>query len=210
MEDLPVSFLKVQHFNACGRRFSDCEYSFRSGSELRITGAIIDTIEKVCRCIFNLAVPRQQTQSLQKGARFADCGDLDLKKGRYPRYCGALLLESDSALIPVVHQRIKGQRIKPEYNKEVREVEASLSNWPRYRRLCITRGDRFVWAPSRGHSSTDTGDKIAIFKGGRVPYVIRPRGDGSYTLVGECWVEGLMEGEAVEAPDFKLEEIVLK
>lgn len=53
-------------------------------------------------------------------------------------------------------------------------------------------------------------DRICIFNGGRIPYVMRLRTDGSYTLVGEYWVQGLMEGEALDAPDFKLEEIVLK
>ncbi|KAF3811667.1 hypothetical protein GCG54_00014413 [Colletotrichum gloeosporioides] len=34
-----------------------------------------------------------------------------------------------------------------------------------------------------------------MFEGGRVPFVLRPNEDGLYSLVGECYVHGLMHGE---------------
>jgi hypothetical protein len=34
------------------------------------------------------------------------------------------------------------------------------------------------------------GDKIAIFSGSEVPFVLRERPDGNFTFVGECYVHG--------------------
>lgn len=43
---------------------------------------------------------------------------------------------------------------------------------------------------------TQAGDKIAIFRGARVPYVIREvKGEACWTLVGESHVYGIMDGE---------------
>jgi len=48
-----------------------------------------------------------------------------------------------------------------------------------------------------GPDGMKEGDIIGILFGGRVPYVLRPVGDG-FRFVGECYVSGLMNGEAVQ------------
>jgi len=53
------------------------------------------------------------------------------------------------------------------------------------------------------------GDWIVIIKGSTVPFVVRPRDDGHFTLVGECYVVGIMMGETLENPDMKWDEIKL-
>jgi hypothetical protein len=40
------------------------------------------------------------------------------------------------------------------------------------------------------------GDQIAILKGGRVPVVLRPLGDGYVQFIGEAYIHGIMDGEA--------------
>lgn len=42
------------------------------------------------------------------------------------------------------------------------------------------------------------GDLIVILYGGSVPYVLRRHSDNCYTFVGECYVHGMMFGEALE------------
>ncbi|KAK8133437.1 hypothetical protein PG984_005449 [Apiospora sp. TS-2023a] len=42
------------------------------------------------------------------------------------------------------------------------------------------------------------GDSIFLLKGCNMPLVLRPYGDGSYRLVGECFVHGIMDGEAMD------------
>lgn len=43
--------------------------------------------------------------------------------------------------------------------------------------------------------TTVVGDQVWLFKGGRVPLIVRPDGDGYLKLVGESFVYGIMKGE---------------
>lgn len=45
------------------------------------------------------------------------------------------------------------------------------------------------------------GDKICLFLGGSVPYIIRPTKRRKYQLLGECYIHGIMDGEAFEKAD---------
>lgn len=60
-------------------------------------------------------------------------------------------------------------------------------------RLLITQGGSMGLAP-RG---TQRGDLIAILLGAPVPHILRQRSDGRYNLVVECYVHGIMGGEAL-------------
>ncbi|KAF9229921.1 hypothetical protein BU15DRAFT_24559, partial [Melanogaster broomeanus] len=48
--------------------------------------------------------------------------------------------------------------------------------------------------------SAQLGDTISLFKGGKVPLVLRPlkEHDESWRLVGECYVHGIMQGSAFD------------
>ena len=54
-----------------------------------------------------------------------------------------------------------------------------------------------------------TGDKICIFLGVEVPWVVRRDGE-KYTLVGECYVHGIMDGEVIRAEYLKTRHIIIK
>jgi hypothetical protein len=64
-----------------------------------------------------------------------------------------------------------------------------------YRRLMTTSQGRIGIAPK----AAKQGDIICILFGSRTPLVIRPIPDfeNCFTLVGECYVEGVMDGEAL-------------
>jgi hypothetical protein len=49
------------------------------------------------------------------------------------------------------------------------------------------------------------GDIIVILCGGPVPYVLRPKSSGLYTLVDECYFHGIMQGEMLKYMDSKEE-----
>ncbi|KAG4428043.1 hypothetical protein IFR05_016471 [Cadophora sp. M221] len=53
----------------------------------------------------------------------------------------------------------------------------------------------------------ELGDRICVFLGFDTPFVVRPRDGEGYLLVGECYVYGLMNGEALV--DGKVEDITL-
>jgi hypothetical protein len=46
------------------------------------------------------------------------------------------------------------------------------------------------------------GDQVFVLKGSEVPFLLRPRGPGreGFTVVGDCYVHGIMNGEALEVP----------
>jgi len=48
-----------------------------------------------------------------------------------------------------------------------------------------------------GSTSVRQDDNVTILHGSKLPVVIRPAAGGKYTLVGLCYLEGAMEGEAV-------------
>ena len=62
------------------------------------------------------------------------------------------------------------------------------------KRFCVTRDGYMCLIPARAAK----GDEICVFLGGSVPFVIRERDNGNYSLVGECYVHGLMDGEALD------------
>lgn len=70
-------------------------------------------------------------------------------------------------------------------------INQCLSAYAAHKLLCLTANKRLGSMPK----TTQPGDKICIFLGGHVPYVIRPCGNDEYTLVGPCYLHGVMDGE---------------
>jgi Heterokaryon incompatibility protein (HET) len=64
----------------------------------------------------------------------------------------------------------------------------------------------FGWAPL--HAAR--GDLVVIFDGAKVPHVIRPTHRGTYKLLGDCYIDGLMLGEIEIVKSLKSEEIALE
>jgi hypothetical protein len=74
------------------------------------------------------------------------------------------------------------------------------------RRLAVLQRHWFMLGPSRAKK----GDCIAIFHGSTIPWVLRPLGQGSkYEVVGQCFVDGCMHGEAVDWTEDEAETFVL-
>ncbi|OLN96739.1 Heterokaryon incompatibility protein 6, OR allele 4 [Colletotrichum chlorophyti] len=70
-----------------------------------------------------------------------------------------------------------------------RKVDATV-----FRRAAFSTEDGWI---GLGPDTMRKGDVIAILSGGDVPFVLRPTQDG-HTLVGECYVEGIMYGEILK------------
>jgi len=65
--------------------------------------------------------------------------------------------------------------------------------------ICVERCF-FVTGAGRvgiGPRCMQTGDVIVVLRGGELPFVLRKKGDG-YWLLGEAYVHGIMDGEAVQ------------
>lgn len=56
---------------------------------------------------------------------------------------------------------------------------------------------------------SEPGDHIVVVRGHCASFVIRAVHDGNYQLVGECYVDRLMDGEALDNPEFEEKPITL-
>lgn len=61
-----------------------------------------------------------------------------------------------------------------------------------------------------GPRSVRKGDQVWILAGARVPFVLSPRQNGRYKVIGESYVHGIMHGEELNRPNFRLERIILE
>lgn len=58
-----------------------------------------------------------------------------------------------------------------------------------------------------GSEILEVGDVICVLLGARLPYILRERGDGSFRVVGEAYVHGVMYGEAWELKEAREVEV---
>ncbi len=49
-----------------------------------------------------------------------------------------------------------------------------------------------------GPKDMQKGDSLALLEGGRVPYVLRRKGEW-FELVGDCYIHGVMHGEIFDS-----------
>lgn len=78
-------------------------------------------------------------------------------------------------------------------------IEFGLMKWAWTRILCTTETGRLGSVPT----TTQEGDAICVLYGGQVPYVLRRRGLGDYTVVGECYMDGIMHTEDLDDESFE-------
>jgi hypothetical protein len=71
-------------------------------------------------------------------------------------------------------------------------------------RRCSTKRGYLGQVPKKAM----VGDVICVIAGAAVPFTVRPN-DSGYNLVGQCYLHGYMEGEALNDPDVVEEDIVL-
>jgi hypothetical protein len=81
------------------------------------------------------------------------------------------------------------------------EVYSCFDRTCQKRRFMLTKNGYMGWVPDNvhgsGHDQTLKGDLIAILFGCSTPIVIRPHGE-HFQVIGEAYVQGVMDGEAVD------------
>jgi hypothetical protein len=78
--------------------------------------------------------------------------------------------------------------------------ESTMHHVSWYRRLFVTNGGYIGLAPP----SAQLGDEVVLLSGGRVPFVVRKRNlniQECYSIVGEAYVHGIMDGELLGTVD---------
>ena len=61
-----------------------------------------------------------------------------------------------------------------------------------------------------GAKSVQRGDKVFVFPGGLVPFVLRGPIEGYYRLIGEAYVHGIMRGEVLKDPGCELSRVDIR
>jgi hypothetical protein len=75
------------------------------------------------------------------------------------------------------------------------------------RRFCVTRRGYFGLVPP----GAQVGDIVCLLLGGKAPVVLRrDESDGLYIYMGDCYVHGIMYGEALKHDDFYVEDFLIK
>lgn len=69
----------------------------------------------------------------------------------------------------------------------VAQVEAALHVWSSKRRFAITDHGRTALVPSQ----TQEGDVIILVANSKVPHVLRPKDDGSFSVIGEAYLDDI-------------------
>jgi hypothetical protein len=74
------------------------------------------------------------------------------------------------------------------------------------RRLIVLRNGYIGIAPPR----TEAGDLVYVIMGATTPFVMRKtETEGVMSMIGECYIHGIMDGEALERADVKVEKIAI-
>lgn len=87
-------------------------------------------------------------------------------------------------------------RIPAEYlqDSNASRYRSALRHWCHFRRCFTTHNQGYI---SIGPRSLQRGDGVFVLRGGRVPFILRKIAENEYTIVGECYVHGIMHGEAL-------------
>ena len=186
-------------------------WSLSNENTLCLDGKIIDTTEKVSQ----LSDKREKSadrRTVLELAKLANCDTSTLEDGNFQRFCLAMICELGMGIdkMPPEESKILGlcqyfhallTNSNPKGDAEsidhiYEKVWLVRTSYLLQCRFCITRDGRFAWVPK----ITEIGDRICIIRGANVPFVLRPKENGKFALVGECWVQGLMKGEALNLP----------
>jgi hypothetical protein len=128
----------------------------------------------------------QRTQTLLEELEFED----RVRKLLFPVY----LHEEVPDLFHSAHMEIDTRVLRGDYGKIAYEISEQIFTASCGCCLFVTENGMV----GTGLPGMMAGDVSCILFGGSVPYFLRPAEiEGQYLLVGECYVEGLMAGEAM-------------
>lgn len=118
-------------------------------------------------------------------------------------------LRMDKGFLSEVRERLQEQDLRAMDP----DMFADLGIWDYHQQIwCLAWGRRPIIVSNRiglGPIEAQVGDSVCIFRGAGVPYVVRRQATGKCKLVGEAYVDGVMDGEAVAAaPAFETIELV--
>ncbi len=108
------------------------------------------------------------------------------------------------------------QNIRGIVHKAIRMEQPSTAGLDRliYNRMVISIANCAFFITADGYmglGSPDVGDEIWVLFGGDAPFILRPSvsDPGCHQLIGNCYVQGLMDGEAMVDVEAKQQTVSL-
>ncbi|KAK1010737.1 hypothetical protein B0A54_01176 [Friedmanniomyces endolithicus] len=211
----PLIFGLGKRYSAGGSKLGMLDYDFDVG--LQLSGILLDTVHHVGSVLLDLDVPGDPHTLITEWWREAQ----QIAFERIARSPGSTLyLDAFEAM------RRRLQLCKHGYyldeNRTQRRnsflddadlVPDAAHNVVQTLTLGPTRG-RNMFASSTGYlglvpHGTREGDVVFVVRGADVPYVLRQY-EGGYELIGEAYVQGIMEGEGLGMSGLLTQDIVLR
>ena len=83
----------------------------------------------------------------------------------------------------------------------------NMESWTHVRKFCVTEKGQIGWVPIEAQQD----DVICVFEGAELPYVLRRTADeDAHTIIGHCFIHGVMFGEVTAGNEILLELIILQ
>ncbi|KAF1850403.1 HET-domain-containing protein [Cucurbitaria berberidis CBS 394.84] len=114
---------------------------------------------------------------------------------------GRLYSEKESVLFSPLQYRYSPEEVLCLIQNFLQSLHSRMQD----RDLFTTKNCRI----GTGMRSTQEGDEIWVLAGGKVPYVLRPKGNAQYELIGEAYLHDIMYGELVKEMGDMVKDIVL-
>ncbi|KAF6220712.1 hypothetical protein HO133_003145 [Letharia lupina] len=195
---------------ACGH--SEAKAQYREGGILSATGVISAAISSADEMVFQNTY-RSMADEIRRIARFyIDDSPYLAGSSLIDAFCSTMCVNSFSDTIwpprPVLPQFEKSREFvlavlrdhdrHPNYTWD--SDETYYLNYARYyckKRSFITTEEGYIGVAPK---ATKPGDQVCVLLGCEQPLVLRPTSGLRYQVVGECYVPGLMYGEAFLGP----------
>ncbi|EON66518.1 hypothetical protein W97_05763 [Coniosporium apollinis CBS 100218] len=211
-------FVSVSVYRACGaRKKIQLVSSPTNPNTVYIMGGIVDTVQFVSK-----SPPREKRSPLKRvvNAEFqrrALVERLDIYptgEDIFEAYWRTLLydrVEDSNGLAVKAPPEYGGyypEVLRASTGRSLRSASHGLTTAPFIydveagEQFCVTQNGYMGNAPR----STLPGDKICVLYGARVPFVLREEG-ASYRIIGDCYIHGLMDGEAFQLKHWREEMI---
>ena len=89
---------------------------------------------------------------------------------------------------------------------DLMEIQACAIRMALHRRFCLTLGGSIGWVPR----AAQTGDIVSLMRGSPFPVIIRTtQQENSYLMIGQSYIHGIMDGEAVAGKEDQFRRIQL-
>jgi hypothetical protein len=109
-------------------------------------------------------------------------------------------------LLSCIPQRVDiGPEIVEQY---AQTAHAIIHDYSWMTRLFTTKRG-YIGTTQRFSITVQAGDLICLLYGGRWPYILRPRGDGTYRFLGACYIEAVIYGQGLVWPGTEEESFTL-